>query len=82
LIASNGGSDKAIAKKDLFVSWGISVKYLISSPEQAKFEDFVKSIFSKSRCLPDKLFMLIKLLSGFFGFDGLDFIGLQLLLRI
>jgi len=40
LIVRNGENDKADAKKDLFVFWGISLKYLFSSPEKAKFEVF------------------------------------------
>jgi len=55
LIVRNDGTDKAKAKKDLFIFWVFQVKYLFSSPEKAKFEVFGNLSFSKLLRFLDKL---------------------------
>jgi hypothetical protein len=61
LIVSNGGNDKAKAKKDLYAFWGISLKYLFSSPERAKFK-VVRNSSCQSHCVSrNSLLCLFKL---------------------
>ncbi len=73
LVDRNGGNDKAKAKKDLFVFWGISLKYQCSSPEKAKFNVTRNPSFSRTICFPDKLLWYLSFYQDVIGFDGFEF---------
>ncbi len=60
MIASNGRSDKAIAKKDLFVFWGISVEIPVLQPGKGQIKDTRKFRFFKAIVFPGRAFMVVQ----------------------